>query len=66
MRVPLGGFGKTLGAMYDWHQARGIRAVLSTGCRDENNRDYIRWFLPTLRWPICSRKSSSDSQRVRM
>jgi len=43
MRVPAGGFGSKLNAMHQWHQARGIRALNSTGRRDENNRDYIRW-----------------------
>ena len=43
MRVPLGGFGKTLDAMHEWHTKRGIRAIHSTGRRDEFNRDYIRW-----------------------
>jgi hypothetical protein len=43
MRVPEGGFGKKLDAMYEWHIHRGIRAINSTGRRDENNRDYIRW-----------------------
>src|SRR5262245_20147836 len=43
MRVPLGGFGSKLNAMHQWHEARGIRAIHSTGRRDENNRDYIRW-----------------------
>ena len=39
MRVPLGGFGSNLNAMHQWHQARGIPALNSTGRRDENNRD---------------------------
>jgi hypothetical protein len=43
MRVPEGGFGKKLDAMYEWHIHRGIRAVNSTGRRDESGRDYIRW-----------------------
>jgi uncharacterized protein CbrC (UPF0167 family) len=43
MGVPLGGFGSKLNAMQQWHEARGIRAIHSTGRRDENNRDYIRW-----------------------
>jgi len=45
MRVPLGGFGSKLDAMHRWHEARGIPALNSTGRRDENNRDYIRWCL---------------------
>jgi uncharacterized protein CbrC (UPF0167 family) len=43
MRVPLGGLGSKMNAMHQWHEARGIRAIHSTGRRDENNRDYIRW-----------------------
>ena len=43
MRVPEGGFGKKLDAMYEWHIHRGIRVINSTGRRDENGRDYIRW-----------------------
>ena len=43
MRVPLGGFGKTLDAMHAWHTKRGIRALRLTRRSDENNRDYIRW-----------------------
>jgi hypothetical protein len=43
MIVPEGGFGKALDAMYDFHARHGIRAINSTGRRDENGRDYIRW-----------------------
>ena len=43
MAVPLGGFGKTLDAMFEFHTRNGIRAINSTGRRDENGRDYIRW-----------------------
>jgi hypothetical protein len=43
MIVPAGGYGKTLDALYDFHACHGIRAINSTGRRDENNRDYIRW-----------------------
>jgi hypothetical protein len=43
MRVPFGSFGSKLNAMHQWHEARGIRAIHSTGRRDENKRDYIRW-----------------------
>jgi len=43
MIVPEGGFGKTLDAMFDFHARHGLRAINSTGRRDENNRDYIRW-----------------------
>jgi hypothetical protein len=43
MRVPEGGFGKKLDAMYEWHTRRSIRAINSTGRRDENGRDIISW-----------------------
>jgi len=43
MQVPLGGFGRRLDAMYEWFANRGIKPINSTGRRDENNRDYIRW-----------------------
>jgi hypothetical protein len=41
--VPPGGLGKTLDAMYAWHQTRGIQAIHGRGRRDKNGRDYIRW-----------------------
>jgi hypothetical protein len=43
MIVPLGGFGKKLDAMYDWHRTRGILFQRGRSRRDENGRDYIRW-----------------------
>ena len=43
MAVPPGGFGKTLDAMLEFHIRNGIRAINSTGRRDENGRNYIRW-----------------------
>jgi hypothetical protein len=43
MRVPLGGFGKTLDAMHEWHTKRRIRALHLTGRRDEDKGNYIRW-----------------------
>jgi hypothetical protein len=46
MRVPEGGFGKKLDAMYEWHIHRGIRAINSTGRRDENGRDTFGDALP--------------------
>ena len=45
MIVPEGGFGTRLNAMYEWHSARGIRAINSTGRRNENGRDHIRWCI---------------------
>ena len=41
--VPLGGFGRQLDAMHDWHRARGIEAMRGRGRSDENGRNYIRW-----------------------
>ena len=43
MIVPEGGFGRTLDAMFDFHARHSIRAINSTGRRDENGRDIIRW-----------------------
>ena len=41
--VPLGGFGKKLDDMYEWHWARDIEAMRGRGWRDENGRFYVRW-----------------------
>jgi hypothetical protein len=41
--VPRGGFGKRLDAMYEFHTRRGVRAINSTGRRDENGRYYVHW-----------------------
>jgi hypothetical protein len=43
MIVPLGGFGKHLDAMYEWHRTRGIDDHHGRGRRDENGSNYIRW-----------------------
>jgi hypothetical protein len=43
MQVPLGGFGRRLDVMYEWFSQHGIKPINSTGRRDENNRDHIRW-----------------------
>jgi hypothetical protein len=42
MLVPLGGFGKDLDAMYDWHRARGIEDRHERGRRVEG-RDIVSW-----------------------
>jgi hypothetical protein len=42
MLVPLGGFGKHLDAMYDWHRARGIEDRDGRGQRI-NGRDIVAW-----------------------
>jgi hypothetical protein len=43
MAVPLGGLGKRLDAMYDWHRSRGIEVQRGQGRRDDEGRDIIRW-----------------------
>jgi uncharacterized protein CbrC (UPF0167 family) len=43
MIVPLGGLGKKLDEMYEWHRARGIQDRRGRSRRDENGRDIIRW-----------------------
>ena len=43
MIVPLGGFGKKLDDMYEWHRAKGIQDHRGRGRRDENGRDYVTW-----------------------
>ena len=42
MIVPLGGLGKKLDDMYEWHRAKGIQDRRGRGRRDENGRDF-RW-----------------------
>jgi hypothetical protein len=48
MIVPLGGFGKKLDDMYEWHWARDIEAMRGCGWRDENGRFYVRWCFANL------------------
>jgi hypothetical protein len=43
MIVPLGGFGKKLDEMYEWHWARDIEAMRGCGWRDKGGRYYVRW-----------------------
>jgi hypothetical protein len=43
--VPLGGFGKKLDDMYEWHFARDIEAMRGCGWRDENGRFYVPMVL---------------------
>lgn len=40
--VPLGGFGKRLDAMHDWHRSRAIEARQGRGQREEGH-NFIRW-----------------------
>ena len=40
--VPLGGFGKRLDGMHEWHRSRGIEARQGRGQRDEGH-NFIRW-----------------------
>ena len=42
MAVPLGGFGKRLNDMHEWHRARGIEPQRGRG-RHEDECDYVRW-----------------------
>jgi hypothetical protein len=46
--VPLGGFGKKLDDMYEWHSARGIEAMRGHGWRDKSGRFYVRWCFSNL------------------
>ena len=48
MIVPLGGFGKKLDDMYEWHSTRGIEAMRGSGWRDESGRFYVRWCFANL------------------
>jgi hypothetical protein len=48
MIVPLGGFGKKLDDMYEWHEARGIEAMRGNGWRDDSGRFYVRWCFANL------------------
>lgn len=41
--VPLGGLGRQLDAMYEWHRARGILDQRGRSRRDENGCNYILW-----------------------
>jgi hypothetical protein len=42
--VPAGGLGRRLNAMHGFHTARGIKACLGRGRREES-RDYLRWYF---------------------
>ena len=48
MIVPLGGFGKKLDDMYEWHWARDIEAMRGNGWRDKHGRSYVRWCFANL------------------
>jgi hypothetical protein len=41
--IPLGGLGKTLDAMYEFHVWYGIKAKRSLGRRDESGRNCVRF-----------------------
>ena len=43
MVVPLGGLGKTLDAIYDFHARHGIRAKHGRTRHDVNGHNYLRW-----------------------
>jgi hypothetical protein len=42
--VPLGGLGKRLDAMHEFHAVCGIKACLGLG-RREDNQDHLRWYF---------------------
>jgi hypothetical protein len=42
MAVPLGGFGKRLDTMHEWHRSRSIQPHHGRG-RHEDDRDLVRW-----------------------
>ena len=48
MIVPLGGFGKKLDHMYEWHWAKSIEAMRGNGWRDDTGRFYVRWCFANL------------------
>jgi hypothetical protein len=48
MIVPLGGFGKKLDDMYEWHWASDINAMRGNGWRDDSGRFYVRWCFANL------------------
>jgi hypothetical protein len=41
--VPLGGLGKTLDVIYDFHARHDIRAKHGRTRHDENGHNYMRW-----------------------
>jgi hypothetical protein len=43
MIVPVGGLGKRLDEIYEWHGAHNIIAMRGRSRRDANNRDYVTW-----------------------
>ena len=46
MIVPLGGFGKKLDDIYEWHSARGIEAMRGHGWHDKSGRFYADGAFP--------------------
>jgi hypothetical protein len=48
MIVPLGGFGKKLDDMYEWHWAKDTEAMRGDGWRDDSGRFYVRWCFANL------------------
>jgi hypothetical protein len=46
MIVPLGGFGKKLDHMYEWHWAKSIEAMRGNGWRDDSGRFTSDGVLP--------------------
>jgi hypothetical protein len=48
MIVPLGGFGKKLDDMYEWHWTKDTEAMRGNGWRDDSGRFYVRWCFANL------------------
>jgi hypothetical protein len=48
MLVPLGGFGKRLDDMYEFHARHGIQPQRGQSHRDRKGRGYIRWCFADL------------------
>jgi len=61
MIVPLGGFGKNLDDMYEWHSTRGMEAMRGNGWRDDSGRFSVRWcFANLIIWVRRHSKSSPE------
>jgi hypothetical protein len=59
MIVPLGGFGKKLDDMYDWHWAKDTEAMRGNGWRDDSGRFYVRWAYET---PTVAQRAISNER----
>jgi hypothetical protein len=50
--VPPLGLGAQLDAMHFFHHSRGVKACLGLGRRDEEGRDYLRWYFKGARMAV--------------